>query len=463
VQARFFELNQPEIHHYNQAMLLEVRGPVDASLLAVTIKELLNQHDALRMRFTFNGDGWRAVITPPDDFVPFETIDLSQLAEIEQSQALAGHAVRLHTTLNLNDGPVLRAALFNRGGKHNSYLLIVIHHLVMDGVSWRILLEDFQTLYQQLLRGETLSLPAKTTSFKTWAECLVEYARSQALSNELPYWLAVGNNAPTRLPRDESEGVNTVAQARTLSVSLNAAETQALLQEVPVAYRTQINEVLLTALVRAFAKWTGSSSLLVDLEGHGREEIIEGVDLSRTISWFTTIFPVVLDCGNAQTGVEALQLVKEQLRAIPNRGIGYGLLRFASGDAMIAEKLQSRPQAEVRFNYLGQVDRMLLDSSMFSMASHPSGPAQSRKAERAYLINIIGVVSSGELRLEWTFSESIHHKESVSQVADRFIKELRDLIAQSRTSEKINYSPSDFPSAHLSQEELNKVLAKLRG
>jgi non-ribosomal peptide synthase protein (TIGR01720 family) len=333
----------------------------------------------------------------------------------------------------------------------------------MDGVSWRILLEDFQTLYQQLVRGETPSLPAKTTSFKTWAERLVEYARSPALSNELPYWLAVGNNAPSRLPRDKSEGVNTVAQARTLSVSLNAAETQALLQEVPVAYRTQINEVLLTALVRAFAKWTGSPSLLVDLEGHGREEIIEGVDLSRTISWFTTIFPVVLDCGNAQTGVEALQLVKEQLRAIPNRGIGYGLLRFASGDAMIAKKLRSRPQAEVRFNYLGQVDRMLLDSSMFSIASDPSGPAQSKKAERAYLINIIGVVSNGELRLEWTFSENIHHKESVMQVADRFILELRDLIAQSRTSEKINYSPSDFPSAHLSQEELNKVLAKLRG
>jgi amino acid adenylation domain-containing protein/non-ribosomal peptide synthase protein (TIGR01720 family) len=463
VQARFFELNLPEMHHYNQAMLLEVHGPVDASLLAVAIKELLSQHDALRMRFRFNGDGWRAAITPPDEFVPFETIDLSQLADIQQSQALAGHVVRLHTTLNLHDGPLLRAALFNRGGQHNSYLLIVIHHLVMDGVSWRILLEDFQTLYQQLVRRERPSLPAKTTSFKSWAERLVEYARSPGLSNELPYWFALGNNAPSRLPRDESEGVNTVAQARTLSVSLNAAETQALLQEVPVAYRTQINEVLLTALVRAFAKWTGSHSLLVDLEGHGREEIIEGVDLSRTISWFTTIFPVVLDCGNAQTAVEALQLVKEQLRAIPNRGIGYGLLRFASGDAMIAEKLQSLPQAEVRFNYLGQVDRMLLDSSMFSMASHSSGPAQSRKAERAYLINIIGVVSSGELRLEWTFSESIHHKESVSQVADRFIEELRDLIAQSRTSEKISYSPSDFPSAQLSQEELNKVLAKLRG
>jgi non-ribosomal peptide synthase protein (TIGR01720 family) len=155
--------------------------------------------------------------------------------------------------------------------------------------------------------------------------------------------------------------------------------------------------------------------------------------------------------------------VKEQLRAIPKRGIGYGLLRFASGDAMIAEKLQSLPQAEVRFNYLGQVDRMLLDSSMFSMASHSSGPAQSRKAERAYLINIIGVVSSSQLRLDWTFNQSIHHKETVTHLADSFVQELRDLIVQARKSDTINYSPSDFPNAQMSQEVLNKVLAKLRG
>ena len=463
VQARFFELDQPELHHYNQAMLLEVHGLADASLFAKTIERLLLQHDALRLRFAHNHDVWQQTMAPPDGVVPLETVDLSSLAEAEQRALIADHAARLHASLNLQDGPLMRVALFDRGAQRNSYLLIVIHHLAVDGVSWRILLEDLQALYQQLSGGEEPSLPPKTTSFKTWAERLTEHARSGALRDELSYWCATGENSTARLPLDYLGGTNTAASARTLSVSLNVDETRALLQVVPVAYRTQINEVLLTALVRALAPWTGSQSLLVDLEGHGREEILEGVDLSRTVGWFTTIFPVVLDCGDSQTTVEALRSVKEQLRTIPNRGIGYGLLRYASGDSAVAEKLQALPQAEVRFNYLGQVDRALLDSSMFTVAAQPTGPAQSLKAERTYLLNVIGTVTGGELRLEWTYSENIHREETVGRLARSYIDELRELIAQSRTGDKASYSPSDFPRAKLSQEELNKVLAKLRG
>jgi amino acid adenylation domain-containing protein/non-ribosomal peptide synthase protein (TIGR01720 family) len=466
VQTRFFEIHQSDLHHYNQAMLLEVQGTPDASLFAEVTKELLQQHDALRSRFALHSNGWQGVIAPPDGpdgIAPFEVVDVSELSETEQSQALKDHAVRMHATLNLQDGPLMRAALFDRGPQMSCYLLIVIHHLVVDGVSWRILLEDFQVLYQQLSDGVKPALPAKTTSFKTWAKRLTKYAESGALRDELSYWLEQGKESVARLPLDQAGEANTVAEARTLSVSLDAAETRALLQEVPVRYRTQINEVLLTALVRAFAQWTASSSLLVDLEGHGREEIVDDVNLSRTIGWFTTIFPVVLDCGSAQSSVEALQLVKEQLRAIPHRGIGYGLLRYASTDEKVTEMLQTLPQAEVRFNYLGQVDRVLLDSSMFSFTSPSSGPAQAAKAPRKYLINIIGVVSGGELRLDWTFSESIHRRETISRLAHSFIAELRNLIGESRTSDKVALSPSDFPSAQLSQEELNKVLAKLRG
>jgi non-ribosomal peptide synthase protein (TIGR01720 family) len=462
VQVRFFELNQPQLHHYNQAMLLEVHGTVDAALLAESIKGLLLQHDALRMRFKLHSDGWHAVIAPPDDIIPFEMIDLSTVGETKQSQALAGHAVRLHTTLNLEDGPLMRVALFERGAQRNSYLLIVIHHLVVDAVSWRILLEDLQTFYQQQIAGQKPTLPAKTSSFKTWAQRLSEHARSGAVREEFRYWSAHGKQSPARLPVDTIGGPNTVAEAKTVSVSLNADETAALLQDVPIAFRTQINEVLLTALVRAFAPWTGSQALLVDLEGHGREEILDGVNISRTVGWFTTIFPVKLDSGNAESAVETLQSVKEQLRAIPNRGIGYGLLKYLSNDAIVGEKLKSLPQAEVRFNYLGQVDRVFLDSSMFTVASQPSGPAQTSNAERAYLINIIGAVSLGKLRLDWTFSKSIHREKTVRQLANAFIDELRTLIAQSRMTDKINYSPSDFPGAQLSQEELNKVLSKLR-
>ena len=461
VQARFFELDQSELHHYNQAMLLEINGLADASLFAKAIKLLLLQHDTLRLRYASNRNAWQQTLAAPDGVVPFETVDLSALPESEQRALIADHAARLHASLNLQEGPLMRVALFDRGAQQKSYLFIVIHHLAVDGVSWRILLEDLQALYQQLNSGEKPSLPAKTTSFKSWAERLTEHAESGALRDELSYWCATVENSTARLPLDYLGGTNTAASARTLSVSLDVDDTRTLLQVMPAAYRTQINEVLLTALVRALTPWTGSQSLLVDLEGHGREEILEAVDLSRTVGWFTTIFPVVLDCGDSQTTVEVLRSVKEQLRTIPNRGIGYGLLRYASSDSAVAEKLQALPQAEVRFNYLGQVDRALLDSSMFTVAALPTGPAQSLKAERTYPLNIIGTVTGGELRLEWTYSENLHREETIVGLARHYIDELRELIAQSRTGDKASYSPSDFPQAKLSQEDLNKVLARL--
>jgi amino acid adenylation domain-containing protein/non-ribosomal peptide synthase protein (TIGR01720 family) len=453
VQARFFEVTRHEPHHYNQAVLLEVHAKADTAVFAKAIEKLLLHHDALRLRFVDGQDGWQATIAAPDHEAPFEVVDLSTLDEAEQSRAVETKAARLHASLNLQEGPLMRVALFDRGPQRSSYLLIVIHHLAVDGVSWQILLEDLQAL---LSSGE---VPSKTTSFQHWAELVREHARSAVLRNELPYWLAIGDHLPTPLQWDKAGGSNTVAEARTVSVSLNADDTRAVLQEVPVAYSTHINEVLLTALVRAFAPWTGSKSLLIDLEGHGREEIFEGVDLSRTVGWFTTIFPVVLNSSDAESIIEDLRSMKEQLRLIPNRGLGFGMLRYGSGGS----ELEKLPQAEVRFNYLGQVDRVLAESSMFSIAPQSSGPTQSAGASRKYLLNIIAMVSGGELRLDWTYSTSIHHKETVERLAQSFVEELRGLIARSRTGDKIDYSPSDFPRAKLSQDELNKVLAKLRG
>lgn len=463
VQARFFALDQPELHHYNQAMLLEVQGTADASLFAQAIDHVLIHHDALRLRCAKTENGWQQFFALPDGAVPFEAVDLSCLAEVEQATAIESHAARLQASLNLQEGPIIRVALFNRGAQRNSYLLIVIHHLAVDGVSWRILLEDLQELLEQLNLGVKPSLPPKTTSFKTWAERLIEHARSGQLDDEAAYWLRLGEQAAVSLPLDHTGGTNTAASARSVSVSLSADETSALLQEVPVAYRTQINEVLLTALVRAFAPWTGSRSLLLDLEGHGREEIVEGVDLSRTVGWFTTIFPVVLDCDNAWTVVEALRFVKEQLRAIPNRGIGYALLRYAGGAEGIAGALRALPRAEVRFNYLGQLDRALTESSIFRVAPESSGPAQSPVGTRQYLLNVIGAVAGGELRLEWTYSENLHRRETVDRLAQNYREELRTLIAHARAGEAASYSPSDFPQAKLSQEDLDKVLARLGG
>jgi non-ribosomal peptide synthase protein (TIGR01720 family) len=308
-----------------------------------------------------------------------------------------------------------------------------------------------------------MSLPPKTTSFKSWAERLREHAQSDAFKEEMPYWLSLFSEQIRALPMDTVEGENLVASARTVSASLSGEETRALLQDLPATFRTQINEVLLTALARVFSNWTDSSTVLLEMEGHGREEILEGVDLSRTVGWFTSIFPVVLRIEPSCTPSESLRVVKEQFRAIPNRGIGYGLLRYLSGNTALVDQQENFPQAQVRFNYLGQLDRALNEASLFIPANRPSGPTQSAKGSRAYLLNIIGAVSNGELRFEWTYSANIHRPETIERLARKYIQELQKLIVHSQSSGEASYLPSDFPKAKLSKEDLNKVLGKLRG
>jgi non-ribosomal peptide synthase protein (TIGR01720 family) len=217
----------------------------------------------------------------------------------------------------------------------------------------------------------------------------------------------------------------------------------------------------LTALAQTLAHWTGVSTLVVDLEGHGREEIVEGVDLSRTVGWFTTIFPVLLQLEPAATPAEALKSVKEQLRCIPQRGIGYGVLRYLSQDKEISEKLRALPQAEVCFNYLGDGDQGLSEARLFSRTQEASGPHRSRQGRRRYLLEINARLVGGQLQLDWTYSECIHRRDTIAGLAQGFIQALRTLIVHCQSPEAGGYTPSDFPQMHLSQQELDTLLAAL--
>ena len=473
IQARFFAQEQPAPHHYNQAMLLEISESLDGAVLERALATILTHHDALRLRFKPTANGWAARIADPEPVTPFVEpfveIDLSNLDLDDQQTEFQMQTSALQASLNLQDGPLVRAALLNLMRGRPRYLLIVIHHLATDGVSWSVLLEDLRTLCRQIASKEGIQLPPKTTSFKYWSERLLVHAKSDALLAEETHWLSLSENAHGDLPFD-GEGVNTAATARTVAVALDENETRALLQEVPAALRTQINEVLLTALARTLAGWSGSQRVLLDLEGHGREDVFEGVDLSRTVGWFTTVFPVLLDLSDSQTPIDALRLVKEQLRAIPNRGLGYGLLRYTSGNERLQTALAAQPQAEVRFNYLGQLDRALPESALFKAAPETSdnglrltsGQLQSPLNERGYLLNIIGSVSGGALRLEWTYSANRHRREVIENLAASYLRELRALIGQAQKAGAESFSPSDFPSAKLSQDDLSKVLAQLR-
>ena len=219
--------------------------------------------------------------------------------------------------------------------------------------------------------------------------------------------------------------------------------------------------MLLTALVQTFARWTGEHSLLVDLEGHGREQLFEDLSVSRTVGWFTTIFPSLLELGEIERPGEVLKSIKEQLRQIPNRGIGYGLLRYLSQDKATRQKLQALPQAEISFNYLGQLDEVLSESSLLNLSGEAIGPIHSPLGQRRYLLDINGFVVEGKLQLEWTYSQNFHQQTTIERLASECIDALQSLIAHCRSSEAGGYTPSDFPDVGLSQEQLDQVLAEI--
>jgi len=456
IQQWFFEQEFANQHHWNQSMMLTVKKPMEPKVLEQAVQELLAHHDALRLRFVQEAGEWKQVNHELGDVVPFEVVDLSDLQESEQLSKLEVLAAEAQASLRLEEGPLMRVVYFDLGQATHGRLLIVIHHLAVDGVSWRILLDDLPMAYEQLSNGVPVQLASKTTSYKQWAEKLTEYATSSALQQELSYWLTQ-TEAVSALPVDHPEGVNTEASLQAVSLSLTAEETRALLQDVPSAYRTQINDVLLTALVQATEPWTGKRSLLVNLEGHGREEILEGVDLSRTVGWFTTMYPVLLDQSRATSLADALKAVKEQLRSIPNKGIGYGLLRYLS---VASEALQQRPHAEITFNYLGQFDQMVSDEgdSVFGMATEARGAHSSAEARRSHLLDVTGAITGGQLNMMWMYSRELHDRTTIEGLAERFMTALRAIIAHCQSEEAFGYTPSDFPLATLNQGQLDRVI-----
>ncbi|WP_157162546.1 non-ribosomal peptide synthetase [Cylindrospermum stagnale] len=459
IQHYFFEQNLQNPNHWNEAVLLEVLEPWNPQLLNKVVQQLLVHHDALRLRFEPTESSWQQINFSPDDSIPFSYIDLSALPPDAQAPALETAATKIQDSLNLSQGYLIQVALFNLGASKTSRLLIVIHHLLVDGFSWRILIDDFQTAYQQLKQGqEIIQLPAKTTSFKQWSQRLQEYANSAIVEQEIDYWLMKSREQVSPIPVDYSGGANTEALACTVSVKLSVAETQVLLKEVPVLYRTQINDVLLTGLVLAFSQWTEKTSLLINLEGHGREEIFADVNLSRTVGLFSSIFPVLLDLGEVSRPGDALKAIKEQLRSIPNRGIGYGVLRYLSNNAVVVNSLGLLPQAEVVFNYLGQFDQTLSESSLLKLSQEPIGPQSSLENNRSYLLSFNSFVVGGQLQLNCTYSQAVHCQTTIEALAQEFVEALRSLIVHCQSPDAGGFTPSDFPLVQLSQDELDQAL-----
>ncbi|HEJ4560900.1 TPA: non-ribosomal peptide synthase/polyketide synthase [Pseudomonas aeruginosa] len=451
IQQGFFAEEVAERHWWNQSVLLEAREPLDARLLEQALRGVLAHHDALRLSFTREAAGWTARHRGVEE----GAAALLRVARVADLAALRALADEVQRSLDLADGPLLRALLatFDDGSQR---LLLVIHHLVVDGVSWRILFEDLQTAYRQLLAGQAVDLPAKTSAFRDWAERLQAFAGDGGLDGELAYWQGQLQGASSDLPCLDPQGDQSNRHACSVSCGLDAEATRQLLQEAPAAYRTQVNDLLLTALARVICRWTGQVDALIQLEGHGREELFAEIDLTRTVGWFTSLFPLRLT--PAEGIAASIKGIKEQLRAVPNKGIGFGALRYL-GSAASQAALAGLPMPRITFNYLGQFDGSFAmdEGALFVPAGERAGDDQSPDAPLANWLALNGRIYGGELRIDWSFSGERFETTSIQRLADAYRDELLALIAHCRVAEGQGLTPSDFPLARLDQARLDQL------
>jgi amino acid adenylation domain-containing protein/non-ribosomal peptide synthase protein (TIGR01720 family)/FkbM family methyltransferase len=430
IQHWFFEKNPVNPGYYNEMSLIKMHQPMDAGLLEKTIRQLAIHHDALHLRFVRDAKVWRQSIAESDGIAPFTNIDLSGLAEIEQMTAIEAAMAQAQTSLDLTQGPLAQIVLFEGGLNRPSYLAVSFHYLIADALSSRFFLEDLQTAYLQLALYQEIRLPPRTTSFKQWAERLVEHAQSPKVRQELTYWLFEPRTCVSRLPVDYSDGVNNIGSTDSVIFSLSPEETRQWLQDAPRKSPYQAIDLLMTALAQAFARWTHQDSLLVDVVNHGREILFEDIDLSRTMGWFATVYPVLLDWEKALRLEEALNLVHEQLGGVPNHGINYGLLRYLSDDKEIADKIRTLPQAEVIFNYVGgQMSLEQPEPTQFQIVRSSDGWTYDRQTRRKYLLEIGANTVWGQLQMCWVYSRDLHRQDTIEQLAQDTLAALRLLVA----------------------------------
>ncbi len=428
-QSRFLnERQSPDPHHWNISALFKSEYPLRADLLEQTVQHILSHHDALRLRFSNDEPGWQQLNEALDGSIPFASMDISALTTEEQKKVIATKSAELQASLNLADGPMLRVTHFDLGPAKSHRLLVIVHHFVSDAISWNIFWEDFQTVYQQLGRGEKVKLLPKTVSFKRWAECLKSQAQKQEIKETIASWLALpwSEVLPLALDYPEKQAVNNNESARIISVSLSPEQTNTLLYKMP----NRTEEVLIAALVKALSDWTAAPATLIDIMGHGRDSLLDHIDLSRTVGFFISYTPLLLKLGKDSLPNEVLALVTEQMEYLHAKGMSFDLLRYLCDDAEIAAKFRSLPRAQVLFNYRSQYSKNPAKSSTFRPAQESRGVGESPRGIRYYPLAINGDVSKERLKLRFVYSKNLHRKTTIENLAHDFMTTLEKLIDQ---------------------------------
>ncbi|KDE26234.1 condensation domain-containing protein, partial [Bacillus altitudinis] len=454
IQRWFFERNFSSQHHWNQSVMLHAANGLDEALVKQVLEQMMTHHDALRLVYPI--EEGRIIqrhrgVDENDVAVDVIEVQGERSQQIEHVEKLANE---VQASISLTEGPLVKPAIFRTD--HGDHLLLVVHHLVIDGVSWRIFLEDFMALYEQAKRGEELTLPEKTHSFQAYAQKLTEYAVSDELLAERDYWKKVLGHLTAPLKKDHVTEDQRMLHTKTIRFTLSEEETSSLLTEVHEAYHTEINDILLAALGLTLKEWTGEDRHFIHLEGHGREDILPAVNVSRTIGWFTSMYPVLLDLSHAEDLSYQIKLLKEELRHIPNKGIGYGILKYLTPDKM-KDGITFDVTPDISFNYLGQFDEQIGGGEL-SRSTWQAGQSLSPESEKPHALDIVGFVEQGLFHMTISYHQLEFEEQTMEQFKDLLEKNVKALISHCVSQDEAQITPSDVGDDDLTMDELEKLM-----
>ncbi|QIR33194.1 non-ribosomal peptide synthetase [Bacillus velezensis] len=454
VQQWFLSQRMENRNHFNQSVMMFSSDALHKQPLKEALQHLVIHHDALRITVSTENESFRQINhgIQKDELYSLDIWDLSETDTWEKE--IESEVAALQQRMDIEKGPLLKAGWFKT--RSGDYLFVTVHHLAVDGVSWRILLEDLSAAYTQAVKGQPVQLPPKTDSFKQYAERLSEYAKSSKLMREEEYWRFIEEETAAELPYEKPQhqtGADSIRQ--TVSFTLTEEETSVLLQQVNRAYHTDTQDILLTAAALALRDWTGGGRLRIAMEGHGREHIMPELDISRTVGWFTSMYPVLIDLNTA--GAElgtAVKTVKDTLGRIPDKGIDYGILKYMTPPEQKTIRFRQAP--EISFNYLGQFNDTE-DQHTFSLSGLASGHDITPTWQREQAVEMSAMAAQNKLHFSLSYPPSRFRKETMEQLLQTLQQYLRDIMAHCTGKEESEKTVSDFSSKTLTSDDLDSI------
>lgn len=431
---------------YNQSVLLKLKIEISSKEINNIINKLIITHDSLRINYNsvkkqlFYNDKY------PNSYKRIGFFDLSKTNKNDIAEEIKLISYELKSSLDLNNDILFKSALINVS-ENESYLFLTAHHFLIDGVSWRIIIEDLTTMLGQYEQDKKLEIPKKTNSYQQWAKKLFTLA-DDFKSNELEYWQKVCN-CSTSIPKDMNNQNDFEYSTKTQSINISKETTQKLITTANKSYNSKPEELLITAMYRAIYSEFNCNDFIIELESHGRQELFQDIDTSRTVGWFTSIYPVRINLKENDIS-RNIMLAKEELRNVPNKGIGYGVLKYiAKADVRGYEKT-------IRFNFLGSFDDVF-DNSLIEYSYIDTGSDMDKSNKQACILEFNLMVINNELRISTIYSTRDYKSDTISNFLNIYENEIEKVIEHCVNKKGIRFTPSDFDTINFTQDELDSL------